>query len=280
MEGAAPAISGFAARMAMIGSRRTLNGLEGKMARGLLVSVLAVAAIAGAAGAAAIPANITAALGDLKRPPADSSRDPVRKPAELLALAEVKPGQKVADFMMGGGYFTRILSPAVGPNGHVWAYQSSEFVAFRAQYGTDQDKVVADYANVTPLRASLGNPGLPEGLDLVLTVQNYHDLHLKAFKPDTAETVNKDIFKALKPGGLYVIVDHAAAPGSPLTVADSQHRIDEAVVKKEVEAAGFKLVTEDDKLLGNPADPHDKGVFDASIRGKTDQFVLKFRKPK
>ncbi|HEY3949359.1 methyltransferase [Phenylobacterium sp.] len=250
------------------------------MGRGLWVSILAAGAVAGAAMAAGVPANITAALGDLKRPPADSSRDLARKPAELLALAEVKPGQKVCDFMMGGGYFTRILSPAVGPKGHVYAYQAAEFVGFRAQYGTDQDKVVADYANVTPLRASLGSPGLPDGLDLVLTVQNYHDLHLKAFRPDTAEVINQDVFKALKPGGLYVIVDHAAAPGAPLSVADSLHRIDEATVKKEVEAAGFKLVTEDDKLLANPADPHDKLVFDASIRGKTDQFVLKFRKPK
>ena len=121
--------------------------------------------------------------------------------------------------------------------------------------------------------------GLPDNVDVVLTVQNYHDLHLKAFKPDTAETVNKDVFKALKPGGLYVVVDHAAKPGSPLSVADSQHRIDEAVVKQEVEAAGFKLAAEDDKLLGNPDDPHTENVF-RGIRGHTDQFVLKFRKPK
>ena len=247
--------------------------------RALTISVLAVVAVAGAA-LAATPANITAALGDIKRPPADSSRDVARKPAELLALAEVKPGQKVADFMMGGGYFTRILSPAVGPKGHVWAYQSAEFVGFRAQYGTDQDKVVADYANVTPLRSSLADPGLPDGLDLVLTVQNYHDLHLKFAKADTADGINKAVFKALKPGGLYVIVDHAALPGAPLSVADSLHRIDEAQVKKEVEAAGFKLVTEDDKLLGDPSDTHDKSVFDPSIRGKTDQFILKYRKPK
>jgi predicted methyltransferase len=192
----------------------------------------------------------------------------------------VKPGQKVADFMMGGGYFTRILSPAVGPTGKVYAYQSSEFIKFRAAYGSEQSSVVADYKNVVPLTAPVAAAGLPEGLDLVLTVQNYHDLHLKAFPAETADTVNREIFKALKPGGIYLVVDHAAAPGSPLTVADTQHRIDEAIVKTEVEAAGFKLVTADDKLLGNPADPHDKGVFDPSIRGHTDQFILKFRKPK
>ncbi|WP_372787076.1 class I SAM-dependent methyltransferase [Phenylobacterium sp.] len=254
------------------------------MARNLTVSVLAALAIggsaigAGVAVAAAAP-NIAAALADKARPAADTARDAARKPGELLALAEVKPGQKVADFMMGGGYFTRILSPAVGPSGKVYAYQSAEFVGFRATYGTDQTKVVADYKNVVPLTAPIATAGLPDGLDLVLTVQNYHDLHLKAFPAETSDTANKEIFKALKPGGLYVIVDHAAAPGSPLTVADTQHRIDEAIVKKEVEAAGFKLVAED-KMLANPADPHDKLVFDASIRGKTDQFVLKYRKPK
>ncbi|HEX3886926.1 MAG TPA: methyltransferase [Phenylobacterium sp.] len=251
------------------------------MTRALAVTatILAAAAVGGAA-LAAVPANLTAALGDIKRPPADSSRDVARKPAELLALAQVKPGQKVADFMMGGGYFTRILSPAVGPNGKVYAYQSSEFIKFRAAYGTEQSSVVADYKNVVPLTAPIANAGLPDGLDMVLTVQNYHDLHLKAFPADTADIANKEIFKALRPGGLYVVVDHAAQPGAPLTVSDTLHRIDEAKVKSEVEAAGFRLATEDDKLLANPADPRDKLVFDPSIRGKTDQFVLVFKKPR
>jgi predicted methyltransferase len=254
------------------------------MARNLWVSVLASAAIgATAIGAgmavAAPPANLTAALGDTKRPPADSSRDMARKPAELLALGEVKPGQKVADFMMGGGYFTRILSAAVGPKGQVYAYQSSEFIKFRAAYGTEQSAVVADYKNVTPLTAPLSAVGLPDGLDLVLTVQNYHDLHLKAFPKETADEVNKQVFKALKPGGVYLVVDHAALAGAPTETSDLLHRIDIAVVKKEVEAAGFKLVAED-KMLMNADDPHTANVFRPEIRGKTDQFVLKFRKPK
>ena len=252
------------------------------MARNLKISVLvgALAALTMGAAVAATPANLTAALGDAKRPPADSSRDMARKPAELLALGEVKPGQKVADFMMGGGYFTRILSAAVGPKGQVYAYQSGEFIKFRAAYGTDQSKVVADYSNVTAGNGPIATAGLPDGLDLVLTVQNYHDLHLKAMPPGTAEAANKEIFKALKPGGIYLIVDHAALAGAPITVADTQHRIDEATVKAEVQAAGFKLVTEDNKLLADASDAHDKSVFDPSIRGKTDQFVLKFRKPK
>jgi predicted methyltransferase len=196
-----------------------------------------------------------------------------------LALGEVKPGQKVADFMMGGGYFTRILSPAVGPSGKVYAYQSAEFVKFRAAYGTEQAAVAADYKNVVPLTAPLSAVGLPDGLDLVLTVQNYHDLHLKPFPAGTADAVNKQIFKALKPGGIYLVVDHAAAAGADADTPDKLHRIDEAIVKREVAAAGFKLVAED-AMLANPDDPHTANVFTPAIRGKTDQFVLKFRKPK
>jgi predicted methyltransferase len=192
----------------------------------------------------------------------------------------VKPGQKVADFMMGNGYFTRILAVAVGDKGKVYAYQSAEFIKFRAAYGTEQSAVAADYKNVTPLTGNISAAGLPSGLDLVLTVQNYHDLHLKAFPANTADDANKEIFKALKPGGLYVVVDHSAAPGAPLETSDTLHRIDEATVKKEVEAAGFKLVAEDDKLLANAADPRTANVFSPAIRGKTDQFILKFRKPK
>jgi predicted methyltransferase len=245
-----------------------------------MVSVLAVGAVAGAAWAA-VPANLSAALADKARPAADTARDAARKPGELLALGGVKPGQAVTDFMMGSGYFTRILAPAVGDKGKVYAYQSAEFIKFRAAYGTEQSAAVADYKNVSALTAPLSAVGLPAGQDLVLTVQNYHDLHLPPFPADTAANVNKQVFAALKPGGVYLIVDHAAAAGAPVTeTANKLHRIDEAVVKTEVEAAGFKLVAEDDKMLANPADDHTLNVFQAPIRGKTDQFVLKFVKPK
>jgi predicted methyltransferase len=254
--------------------------MQTKMTRRLALGGAAALALAGAAVAAeAVPAYLTAALADKARPAADVARDPLRKPAEMLAFAGVKPGQKVVDFMMGSGYFTRILSPAVGPKGHVYAYQSAEFIKFRAAYGTEQQAAVADYKNVTPLTAPVASAGLPDGVDVVLTVQNYHDLHLKAFPAGTADAVNKEIFKALKPGGVYLVADHAAAAGAPIEVADSLHRIDPAIVRKEVEAAGFKLAAEDDKLLANPNDPHTENVF-RGIRGHTDQFVMKFVKPK
>src|SRR5258705_6877737 len=148
----------------------------------------------------------------------------------MLAFAGVKPGDKVADFMMGGGYFTGILAPAVGPKGKVYAYQAAEFVAFRAAYGDEQKKAVAGRENVVPLTAPLSAVGLPDGLDLVLTVQNYHDLHLKPFPAATAAGVNAQVFKALKPGGVYLVVDHAALPGAPIETADKLHRIDPAIV--------------------------------------------------
>jgi predicted methyltransferase len=252
-----------------------------RMSRNLWIGLALAAGLASAAVAASVPANITAALADAKRPQADKDRDALRKPGEFLAWAGVKPGQKVADFMMGGGYFTRILSPAVGPKGHVYAYQSGEFIKGfpRANYGPNQQKVVADYANVTASNEDLSALDLPDGLDLVLTVQNYHDLHLTLMKPDTAKTVNAEIFKSLKPGGTYVVVDHVANAGTGFEAPNKIHRIDPAIIKQEVTAAGFKYEGES-PLLRDPADTHEKMVFDPSIRGKTDQVAYKFRKPR
>lgn len=244
-----------------------------------MLAALTLSAAATAAFAAPVPDNIAAALADPARPAADKARDEARKPGEMLALAGVPVGGKVADFIIGGGYFTRILADAVGAGGVVYAYQPAEFIAFNAAYGENLKTVAAAYANVKPMDGSFAMFALPEGLDLVLTVQNYHDLHLKPFPADTASKINAQIFKALKPGGAFLVVDHEAAEGSTLEVADSLHRITPAAVKAEVEAAGFKLESES-KLLDNPADPHTASVFDASIKGKTDQFILVFRKPK
>ncbi|MBL8771527.1 MAG: class I SAM-dependent methyltransferase [Phenylobacterium sp.] len=251
------------------------------MIRKAFASALAAAALGGAGGAwaADAPANIAAALADANRPAADKARDAARKPGELLAWAGVKPGQQVADLIMGGGYFTRILSVAVGPNGRVYAYQPDEFIRFQASYGEDQKKVAGAYANITAVNGTLGGLDLPDGLDMVLTVQNYHDLHLTPFPKDTATKVNAEVFKSLKPGGTYVIVDHVAPAGSGLEPPMKTHRIDPAIVKQEVEAAGFRLEAQS-PMLKLESDPHTTNVFDASIRGKTDQFVMKFRKPK
>lgn len=240
----------------------------------------AAALVLGASAAQAAPsANIAAAMADKGRPADEVARDAARKPGELLEFAGVAPGQKVVDLIMGGGYFTRLLSVAVGPKGQVIAYQPSEFIQFQAKYGEDQKKVAGAYPNVTALTSSLGALDLPDGVDLVLTVQNYHDLHLTPFPKDTAAKVNAEVFKSLKPGGLYVIVDHVATAGSGLEPAMKVHRLDPAIIKQEVEAAGFKLEAES-PMLKDASDPHTASVFDPAIRGKTDQAVMKFRKPK
>jgi len=246
-----------------------------------VISALAMAAVLGAFAApslAQVPGNLTTAIANPSRPAADTGRDMARRPGELLALADIKRGGKVADFIIGGGYFTRILSGAVGPTGTVYAYQPAEFIKFQAKYGTDLQAAAAFSKNITPLDGSLIGLDLPDGLDAVITVQNYHDLHLTPFPVDTAAKINAEVFKSLKPGGVFLVVDHAAADGSGLEAVNKLHRIDIAAVKSEVEAAGFKLAAES-LLLRRPDDPRTASVFDPSIRGKTDQFVLKFVKP-
>lgn len=249
------------------------------MSRKWMVAAVAVLALCGTGTQAAPSANITAALANSARPAEDVSRDAARKPGELLAFGGVKPGDKVVDLVMGGGYFTRILSGAVGPKGQVIAYQPSEFIQFRAAYADEQKAAVAFGTNISGLTQSLGALNLPDGVDLVLTVQNYHDLHLTPFPADTAAKVNTEVFKSLKPGGVYLIVDHAATAGAGLEVANTLHRIDPAILKAEVEAAGFKLEAQS-PILADVTDAHTANVFSPAIRGKTDQFIMKFRKPK
>lgn len=249
------------------------------MNRKHLLAAVAALSVIGAAGLtwAAVPASLTAALADKGRPEADVKRDAARHPAEMLAWAGVKPGDKVADFIMGGGYFTRILAAEVGPKGHVYAFQPSEFVKFRAAYADEQKAAAGAYPNVTAIATPFAELKFPEKLDLVMTVQNYHDLHLKAFAADNAAKMNAEIYRALKPGGVYLVVDHVGPPGDD--TPQKLHRIDPAQVRREVEAAGFRFAGESD-LLKAGADPHTANVFDPSIRGKTDQFAFKFVKPR
>jgi predicted methyltransferase len=243
-----------------------------------LAAVAALTMAAGAAAAPMVPDNITAAVADSARPAADTARDANRKPADVLAFAEVKPGDKVYELLPGGGYFTRLFSKAVGPKGHVYAVAPT--VNPETGKPVPPLAVVSEAAysgNTSQLPLSLSGASAPEPVDIIFTAQNYHDFHLARFKLDVVG-FDKQLYAALKPGGLLVIEDHAAEAGSGLRDPDKLHRIDEAVVKQEVEAAGFQLVAESD-VLRNPADPHTALVFDPSIRGKTDQFVLKFRKP-
>jgi predicted methyltransferase len=236
----------------------------------------------GAANASPVPANAAAAIADKARPAEDIARDADRKPAEMIAFAGVQPSDKVVDLIPGKGYFTRIFAKAVGPSGHVYAYFPSELDGMLKGKEPSIAAVTSDrtnYPNVSLIHAPVMKFATPEPVDVVWTSQNYHDMHDSFFGPADLAVVNKAIYNALKPGGTYVVLDHAAAAGSGLRDTETLHRIDPAAVKKEVMAAGFQFVGEDDTLK-NPADPHDKNVFDPSIRGKTDQFIFKFRKPR
>ena len=245
-------------------------------------ALLASTAIAQHAGHRMAPAPapaITTALADPARPADDRARDAGRHAADILAFAGVKPGDKVADFIMGGGYWTRALAPLVGPGGRVFAYQPAEFIQFRAQYGTDQDAAVAGRANVVANRESLASFTFAEPVDAIVTAQNWHDLHLNISPPGFAGLVAKRLYAALKPGGVLLVIDHAGNAGAtPFAVADTLHRGDAAATRAEIEAAGFRFDGEL-PVLRNTTDPHTVIVFDPAIRGKTDQFIYRFRKP-
>jgi len=254
-----------------------------RLAAGLAGAAMATAAIAAAplyVALAVVPVYVTMAVASPDRPDADKQRDDGRKPAETIAFSGMKPGQVVADFLPGTGYYDRIFSGVVGPKGHVYAFYPAEMKAFsKSPLPADGTKPFEKFDNVTSISTPANDFAAPAPLDLVWISDNYHDLHDPFFAPADVAKVNAAVFKALKPGGIYLVLDHAAPAGSGLTDTNTTHRIDEAVVKTEVEAAGFQLVGESDALR-NPADDHTKLVFDPSVRGHTDQFILKFRKPK
>jgi len=249
------------------------------MERAAIVATAALAIAAQAASpvwaAPAVPAYISAAVADSARPTEDKQRDADRKPAETLAFAGVKPGDTVIEIAPGKGYYTRLLSAVVGPKGKVCATTSPPKPDAPPP---PVQAIAADphYGNVTVSLQRVADLKLPQGVDLVWTSLNYHDFHNI---PDVdVATINRAVFAALKPGGTYLVLDHAAEAGSGLRDTSTVHRIDEETVKQEVTAAGFKLIGESD-ILRNKSDPHTAKVFDPEIRGHTDQFVLKFKKP-
>jgi predicted methyltransferase len=236
-----------------------------------------------------LPSYVTAAISDSARPAADTQLDSARKPAELVAFTGIKPGDKVADVMPGGGYFTRIFSKVVGPQGHVYAVVPESIAEARPKALAPIKAIAADmaYSNTSLMVQPYDQLGAPSSLDVVWTSQNYHDVYgavsVFAVKgnsgPDEAAKLDAAAFKTLKPGGVFVVVDHAAEPGSGGRDAGTLHRIDPATVIAQVQAAGFVLEARSD-VLSNPQDAHDKLIFAPEIKGHTDKFVLKFRKPR
>ena len=224
--------------------------------------------------AAAVAPEIAAAVGDAGRPATDKERDANRKPAETVAFAGVKPGMVVAELGAGGGYYTRILAKAVGPKGKVIVVATPGQAA--RPNGLDGLNALAKaYPNITVVTADYAAMMLPEKVDLFWTTENYHDFH----NGPTANIpgLNKAVFDNLKPGGIFYVEDHSAAPGAGLEAASKVHRMDEAVAKTELTAAGFKLDGEGD-LLHNPAD--NKAAANAEAgHFASDRFMLRMKRP-
>lgn len=250
------------------------------MGRKLLVFCAAMsvsaAAIAAGAALAATPGYVTAAVADAARPQADKDLDASRKPAEIMAFATVKPGDKVIDIFPGRGYTTHLFSKIVGDKGHVYAVAPPAMADRMKSIAED-----ANFKNISFAAMPMDAITAPEKVDVVWTSQNYHDFAMPMSPLGMVDIakLNKAIYDALKPGGVYVITDHAAAPGTSLADTQKLHRIDPAIVKQQVTAAGFKLEAESNALKA-PEDPHTAPVFDGAVRGKTDKFMLRFRKPK
>jgi predicted methyltransferase len=222
------------------------------------------------------PANIKRAVESPARPADQRARDADRKPAETLMLAEIAEGERVVELAAFGHYWTNMLVEAVGSAGHVYMVDMPWIERFGGEPARAFD---AAHENATFTQAHYNQMQLPTNVDAVLMVQFYHDLK-RANASESVDTadMNRKIFAALKPGGIYLVVDHNAEAGSGWRDAGTLHRIDPATIKSEVTAAGFELV-QDSKLLANPADDHKQNRRSEGIRGRTDQAVLVFRKP-
>jgi predicted methyltransferase len=247
----------------------------------VLIVVVALVSGANASDNAGNSAAVTMAVADSSRPESDTTRDADRKPAQTLAFAGIKSGDKVADYVADSGYFTRLFADIVGSTGHVYAVEPTAFFQFEhfVKDVAELQGYAVTHPNVTvTTSAALEGLRFPEKLDLFWISRNYHDLHDKFMGPVDTASFNKAVYSALKPGGVYVILDHSAARGAPANVTEDLHRIESSTVRREVEAVGFKFDSES-SILANPADPRTAAVFDKTIRGHTDQFILKFRKP-
>jgi predicted methyltransferase len=243
------------------------------------VAVMALFLVGLASGPAVAdaPAYVARAVADASRPKDDVGADASRDPADTLAFAGVRPGMTVGELFPGGGYFTRMLSDVVGPTGKLYGLENA---GWKDAVKADQDMLAEPgRGNVALDVEPFGQFKLPQKVDLFWITQNYHDLKIAKYGVVDMAAFNRHVFDSLKPGGVYFILDHQANPGTTVEQIAVLHRIEKAQVIREVTAAGFKLVAEG-TFLNRPADDHTKAIFDEAIRGKTDQYALKFIKPK
>jgi predicted methyltransferase len=228
------------------------------------------------------PTAIAAALASTERLAGDADEDARRHPREVLEFLGIEPGMRVLDFLAGGGYYTELLSRVVGSDGTVIAYNDALFTKLFGERLNERLNG-GRLANVKPLVAEANELVLEPGeLDAALFVMSFHDLHHSpaagAVGTDVPKVIAK-VFEALKAGGIVLVQDHAAtADAEVVETASNLHRIDPEAVKLEFTAAGFTFDGES-PVFANPADDHSKIVFDPAIRGSTDRFMIRFRKP-
>ena len=251
-----------------------MRGLGLIMATAMLVAfpVMAMAA----------PADVAAAVANTTVRTADNVKlDEGRKPAEVLQFLGLETGRQAIDLFGGNRYWAEIMAPAVGPKGHVTVWEPTQFYdkASQEKFAEFQRKAPNAHLIVSPFEAMTLEPN---SYDFMMINLNYHDVYwesakygVKRMEPDQ---FLKTVFDGMKPGGIVGVIDHVGGPGDTRQTVEKLHRIDPAVVKADFERAGFKLEAESD-LLRNPADDHSLLVFDEKIRGKTDRFIYRFRKP-
>jgi predicted methyltransferase len=224
---------------------------------------------------------ITQALENKSRPKRDVSRDTRDNTAKVLSFIGLVPGQLVIDFLPFRGYFTRLFASIVGNEGHVFAAIPNVLTKIdRIEKGrVEIEAFAADLPNLTLIN---GRPELagsaPRPVDIFFISQNYHDLHDEFMGPVDIAAFNRSVFRSLKPGGKFIIVDHTAEASAPPDVTEALHRIRPAVVREEVEAAGF-LYQGGSTALANERDPKTGSIFGRRVRYHTDRFILKFEKP-
>lgn len=241
----------------------------------LTLFLLNLTAVFASAQETVLPQHLKQAVHNSDRPKQDLVRDPFRKPAQVMLFFEVQPGQRVVELMAGSGYYAELLARAVGSKGQVWA-QNNAFVLERfAEAKLTKRLQAAKLTHLKRLDQELDDLDLPQELDAVFMILFYHDTY---WQNVDRNKMNDAVFNALKPGGIFGIVDHHAEAGSGSRDVKTIHRVDIELVKKELLAAGFQLESESD-LLRHSDDPRKQNVFEQEIRGRTDRFVLKFRKP-
>lgn len=248
----------------------------------LIAMALLVAGPVALAKPAAAPADVATAMASAGRPKEATDLDAVRKPVEVLRFMGLKRGDRVLDYFTGTGYYAELMAKAVGPQGYVVGWNSSGFA--RREAVVNAIKGIRERA---PNTAFYSTPTTaiafaPNSFDFAMLHLVYHDAYwesaqfgLPRIDPNT---VVKAIWDSVKPGGTVAVIDHIGPGGDTRDVVNKYHRIDPAVVRADFERAGFVLEAQSE-MLRNPADDHMKNVFDPSIRGHTDRFMYKFRKP-